>query len=167
MKTTDILLIGGLAALVYFLVKGVPGVSGDGGGSGGSGGALPPPESGPGSKDDPSGQYTPSTGTLFYKGLGYSTAYPQEMVNQLSAGSSALIRSSGSAVTTQQMGVSVARSFYAAQTPPSGVAVARAVYSGSFGTPSVPADIMTGQSIGVGIGSPFIPGVLSKPTGFK
>jgi len=167
MKTTDILLIGGLAAVAYFLLKGVPGVTGEGGGSGGSGGILPPPTSGPGSQDDPRGQFTPSTGTLFYQGLGYSTAYPQEMVNQLSSSSALMRGPSGSSVTPQQMGVSVARSFFAAQTPPSGVAVAKAVYSGAYGTPSVPADVMTGQSIGVGMGSPFIPSVTALPTGFK
>jgi len=163
MKTSNILILGGLAVAAYFLLKqtqGSPGADTSGGG------AVPPPVTGPGSTTSSEGLFTQTPGqeTLFFKGLGYSVreSNVQAMVNQLAGG----YKPVAVATTPQAVAKTLAQAVYSGAGG-SSLDVAKTYYSGGYGIPSKPADIMTGQSIGVGIGSPFIPSVTAKPIGFK
>ena len=168
MKTENILILGGIAVAAYYLLTRGAAASDEGGGGGGFG--TVPPETGPGSATSTEGLFLQSAGqeTLFYGGLGYSVreSNAQAMVNQLSAAKSYVAPALSSYSTPQSAAIALAKQVYSTSPAPSGVSVARAVYSNvSFGTPSKPADVMTGMSVRQD--QPFKPGVIANPIGFK
>lgn len=146
MKTSDLLIVGGIGIAAYFLLtRQAQGSNTGGGGRGSFQTPLPPP-----------------TTDTFRTGIADIMTGQSNYYRAVSPQTGA-----GIPVTAQQLGINVARYVYS-QPPISGVSIARAVYSGGFGVPSVPANVMTGQSVRAD--QPFNTAgmtAFSKPVGFK
>jgi len=145
MKTSDLLIVGGIGIAAYFLLT----RQAQGADTGGGGGGLVSPA-------------LPWIPDVFKTGIPDIMTGESNYYRAVSPQTGA-----GIPVTAQQMGINVARYVYS-QPPISGVSIARAVYAGGFGVPSVPANVMTGQSVRAD--QPFNSAGLSafsKPVGFK